>query len=241
MFKSILKRLNGNLNSKASFYDDCSPLDYDFLDHELRSERFLMTANRQIETIGIIETVEDKKQYCNYLIDALVNELVGFYSFQSPISGVLGDFVDIPHILRSEVEPSIIQITNQKIFSFTWSYERFLRSMKDVEEHDYKSSAEMALGWYYRNLNFLVVHSHNHHVAAAMQNHQLDKVLVSAPTYIIGEPTCRIYATKDFRFANQYGIVINRASDPRFVFACLLAQFIYDGAEKSIQDYFVER
>lgn len=82
---------------------------------------------------------------------------------------------------------------------------------------------EIPKGKYYPELNLVVVTNHRHHVAAAQATNSIFEIDFNGS--IVPLPaTSPLYSTIDFHFSDEEGNIVCPHSDPRFVFACLLAQ-----------------
>lgn len=169
--------------------------------------------------------VDERILYGRFYIDSLLHEMAGFYAYRtnSQYLTELQELVKLPPAFEMNSTKGHFSASKNHIIVFPDTTGKLIDAMKDIEQEGFNLAEEIPKGKYYPELNLVVVTNHRHHVAAAQATNSIFEIDFNGS--IIPLPaTSPLYSTIDFYFSDEKGNIIWPHLDPRFVFACLLAQ-----------------
>lgn len=169
--------------------------------------------------------VDERILYGRFYIDSLLHEMAGFYAYRtnSQYLTELQELVRLPPAFEMNSTDGRFSASKNHIIVFPDTTRKLIDAMKDIEQEGFNLAEEIPKGKYYPELNLVVVTNHRHHVAAAQATNSIFEIDFNGS--IVPLPaTSPLYSTIDFYFSDEEGNIVCPYSDPRFVFACLLAQ-----------------
>lgn len=169
--------------------------------------------------------VDERILYGRFYIDSLLHEMAGFYAYRtnSQYLTELQELIRLPPAFEMNSTDGRFSASKNHIIVFPDTTRKLIDAMKDIEQEGFNLAEEIPKGKYYPELNLVVVTNHRHHVAAAQATNSIFEINFNGS--IVPLPaTSPLYSTIDFHFSDEEGNIVCPHSDPRFVFACLLAQ-----------------
>ena len=196
---------------------------------ELRTPSWLKDAAECVTRVNSYFMDDEKHaQYIKFLIFNLVREMQAFYLFHTNARQdiTLRNMLWFPYAFEQQNDEKPFMINDETVITYPWSTSRLLDSMVDIEKYGYNSECETTRGILFKELNLVIITSHNHHPAAAIYSGATKKMTITGPVINLADMTEDIFITADFHFATSNGTALEKDSDPRFVLAAYLGQIL---------------